>query len=287
MILRKAERKQAKIKMALQGSSGSGKTYSALLLARGLTDDWSKVAVVDTENGSAELYAHLGDFKVINIPSPFTPESYIEAMELCEKSGIEVIILDSISHCWDYLLKYHASLTGNSFANWNKVTPRHDAFINRILQSTCHVVATMRTKQDYVLNTINGKQVPEKVGLKAIQRTGLDYEFTIVFDLDQEHKAKVSKDRTSLFSQTKPFFISEATGLEILEWTLDGTSVESVRALIARAESIQSLRELFEKYRSLYRQLQPDFENRKIQLQNQISSSAKTETNGISNHSIQ
>ena len=199
MEIRKSERTKAKIKLALQGSAGSGKTYSSLLLAKGLTNgDFTKVAIIDTENMSADLYAHLGNYNVVSVESPYSPERYIEAIELCEKAGMEVIILDSISHCWDYLLEVHSNMPGNSFANWGKITPRQNQFINKILGSDCHVISTMRVKQDYVLNQKNGKMVPEKVGLKAVQRNNLDFEFTIVFDIDIRHAAKATKDRTRL-----------------------------------------------------------------------------------------
>jgi hypothetical protein len=219
MNLRPSERKKAKIKMALQGSAGSGKTYSALLLAKGLNnDDFSKVVVIDTENGSADLYAHLGNYNVLTLSPPFTPESYIQAIEVCEKAQMEVIIIDSISHAWDELLDFHANLAGNSFTNWSKVTPRQKAFTDKILQSNAHVIATMRTKQDYVLNQKDGKFIPEKVGLKAVQRDGLDYEFTLVFDIDIKHFVVSSKDRTGLFMGKPEFIISVGTGKVILDW---------------------------------------------------------------------
>ena len=163
MELRNATRKQAKIKLALQGPAGSGKTYSALLLAFGLTNAWNNIAIIDTENHSADLYAHLGNFNVLSLDKPFSPERYIEAIELCEKAGMEVIILDSITHEWDGsggILDVHQAMTGNSFTNWSKVTPRHNAFVQKFLQSECHIIATIRTKQDYVLSEKNGKMVP-------------------------------------------------------------------------------------------------------------------------------
>ena len=226
MQLRQSERRQAKIKMALQGSAGSGKTYSSLLLAKGLTGgNLSKVAIIDTENGSADLYAHLGNYNVLTLAPPFTPENYVKAIEVCEKAGIEVIIIDSLSHAWDELLDFHAKLAGNSFTNWSKITPRLQALINKILQTKAHVIATMRTKQDYVLNQKDGKMIPEKVGLKSVMRDGVDYEFTLVFDVDIKHFAVSSKDRTGLFMGKPEFTISEETGMKILNWCNSGAKL--------------------------------------------------------------
>jgi hypothetical protein len=221
MHLQQAERKRAKIKMALQGPSGSGKTYSALLLAYGLCNDWTKIAVVDTENHSAELYSNLGTYNTVSIAAPFAPEKYIEAITLCQQAGMEVIILDSISHEWDGsggILDIHGNVTGNSFTNWSKLTPRHNAFVQAILQSQTHIIGTIRSKQDYVLSEKNGKMIPEKVGLKGITRDGIDYEFTLVFDLDIKHNATTSKDRTGLYMDKPEFRISSDTGKRIVQW---------------------------------------------------------------------
>lgn len=203
--------------MALQGPAGSGKTYSALLLAYGMTKDWSKIAVIDSENGSADLYANLGGYNVLPI-SDYSPEIYIRAIDICEKAGMQVIIIDSISQSWETLLDEHASMMGNSFTNWGKITPRQNALVQRMLNSKAHVIATMRTKQDYVLNEKNGKMVPEKVGLKSVQRDGIDYEFTLVLDLNQKHKAVASKDRTGLFMDKPEFVIDSVTGESIMNW---------------------------------------------------------------------
>lgn len=242
MQLRTSERKKARIKMALQGCAGSGKTYSSLLLAFGLTNDWNKIAVIDSENGSADLYAHLGSYNVLSLTQELSPEKYIEAIEVCEKAGIEVIILDSISHAWDYLLDVHANMPGNSFTAWGKITPRQNAFIQKILQSTCHIIATMRTKQDYVLSEKNGKMVPEKVGLKSQQRDGVDYEFTLVFDVNIKHFASASKDRTGLFMSKPDFVINQFTGKKILDWCNSGTTLEQIKENIAKANDIEELR---------------------------------------------
>jgi hypothetical protein len=259
MELLQASRKRAKIKMALQGPSGSGKTYSALLLAFGLCNKWSSIAVIDTENHSAELYSHLGNYNVVNIGAPFTPEKYCEAIKLCESSGIEVIIIDSISHEWDGaggVLDIHGNMAGNSFTNWNKITPRHNSFIQRILQSSSHIIATIRSKQDYVLQEKNGKMVPEKVGLRGVTRDGVDYEFTLVFDIDIKHNASASKDRTNLFSDKPEFKISAETGQTILKWcntvTKQHVEVASIPSIeipletqIKNCVTIQALIELY------------------------------------------
>lgn len=252
--------------MALQGASGSGKTMSALLLAYGLCNDWNKILVIDTENGSADLYSNLGTYNVISIAQPFTPEKYIEALQLAKTSDIEVVIIDSISHCWDYLLELHSNMAGNSFTNWGKITPRQNAFINSILQANVHIIATMRVKQDYVLNQKDGKYVPEKIGLKAVQRDGVDYEFTLVFDIDVKHNTTASKDRTNLFVGRPEFRITAATGNEILTWCNSGADHHEIGKLIDGCTSIDDLVELFNAYPSFQQTHAKAFSNKKANL---------------------
>lgn len=273
MEIRKALRRQAKIKLALQGSAGCGKTYSSLLLASGMTG-WEKIAVIDTENHSANLYAHLGDFYVLQLSKPFTPERYIEAMEVCEKAGIEVIIIDSISHEWEGtggILDIHGNMPGNSFTNWAKITPRHNAFVQKILESSCHIICTIRTKTDYVMSEKNGKMVPEKVGLKGITRDGMDYEFTIVFDLDIKHNAVASKDRTGLFMDRPEGVITPEYGKRILQWCNISASLEEVILQVNQAPSIDKLRQIYLEYPEYRKQIEPLAIERKQQLQNGLS----------------
>lgn len=268
MKLQPAQRKRAKIKMGLQGPSGSGKTLGALLTAYGLCGDWSKIAVIDTENHSADLYAHLGDYQVLPLVAPYSPERYASALDLCEKAGVEVVIIDSITHEWENLLDYHASLQGNSFTNWAKVTPRHNDFVQKILQSNCHVISTIRTKQDYVLSEKNGKMVPEKVGLKSIQRDGLEYEFTLVFDLDMKNHATASKDRTGLFFGKPEQKLSVETGNLIKDWCNQGVfvSVEEVDRKIGECKSVGELLDLYKQHMEYRDILKPAFEQRKKQI---------------------
>lgn len=250
MNLRKSNRSQARIRMGMQGPSGSGKTYSSLLLAYGLCNNWNKIAVIDTENQSADLYSHLGDYNVITLKSPYSPERYIEAIQICEKGGIEVIIIDSLSHEWEGeggILEIHAMMAGNSFTNWSKITPRHNALIQKILNSNAHVIATIRSKQDYIITEKSGKSVPEKVGMKGVQRDGLEYDFTIMFELDIYHNAQVSKDRTQLFKVNSPFKISQNTGVLIAEWCAIGAASLTTSLLdkILQCEMLEDLYKLY------------------------------------------
>ncbi len=278
MELRQAERRQAKIKMGLQAPSGAGKTYSALLLAYGLINDWSKIAVIDTENHSADLYAHLGNYKVLALEQPFSPERYIQAIEVCEKAGMEAIIIDSISHEWEGvggILDIHGAMMGNSFTNWAKVTPRHNAFVQKLLQSSSHIIATIRSKQDYVLSEKNGKMVPEKIGLKGVTREGLDYEFTIVLELDLKHQATATKDRTQLFMDKPSFIITPDTGKTIKAWCESGaaptpaaTSVEELKDMVRSTVTVEALTALYRTYPETSKLLIPEFNKRKQEIIN-------------------
>ncbi len=284
MEIRKAQRKAAKIKLALQGPSGSGKTMSALLLASGIAD-WSKIAVIDTENHSADLYAHLGEYNVLQLSKPFTPERYIKAIESCEKADMDVIIIDSVSHEWEGsggILDLHGNMPGNSFTNWAKMTPRHNAFVQKILESKCHIIATIRTKTDYTLTDKNGKMVPEKVGLKGITRDGMDYEFTIVFDLDIKHQANATKDRTGLFMDKPEEVITSAYGKKILDWCNSGVSIDNVKSYISNATSINQLRKIIIDYPEFRDTIEPLAIKRKEELSINVINPIKNSDNGIS-----
>jgi hypothetical protein len=232
MKLIKAEKKKVKIKIGLQGSAGSGKTFSAIKMALGMTKgDPSKIAVIDSENGSASLYSDkFGEFLTLELTAPYTPERCIEAINICEKEkDIEVIIFDSISHEWigeGGMIDLADQMAGNSFTNWGKLTPRHNRFINRILSSQKHMICTMRSKQDYILvENDKGKLAPEKVGMKSVTRDGVDYEFTLSFDIDIKNFAVSTKDRTSIFKNTPEFKITEETGKQIMDWCNDGADL--------------------------------------------------------------
>ena len=236
--LRKAERRKAKLRIGVTAPSGAGKTYSALLMAAGLiNDDWQKIALIDTENGSGDLYAdskEMGPYNVITLEAPFTPERYIEAIQACENAGMKVIIVDSATHEWDGkggCLEIQDQL-GGRYHDWAKVTPRHRKFLDTILQSHCHIITTTRRKQDYdMTKDSNGRVRVEKVGLKEVQREGFEYELTLNFEIDSNHLAKASKDRTGLFADKPEFIITKETGKALKVWAESGAeSLEEIEA---------------------------------------------------------
>lgn len=240
IILRKAERKQAKLRIGISGPSGSGKTKGALLLAKGISSAWSKIAVIDTENGSGELYSNMGDYNVITLQAPFTPERYIESIKACEEAGIETIIIDSATQEWDGkggCLEIQESL-GGRYQDWAKVTPRHQKFISAILESSCHIIATTRRKQDYEMTKdSNGSVKVQKVGLKEVQREGFEYELTLSFDVDIRHNATASKDRTELFADKPAFIITEETGKMLKDWATSGKALPDYTKVKANIKS--------------------------------------------------
>lgn len=272
MKLQKAQRNQVKLRLGLSGASGFGKSYSALLLAYGITNDWTKIAIIDTENNSASLYSHLGDFNVLSLNEPYTPERYIQAIEVCEKEEIEVVIIDSITHEWSGkggCLELHEQL-GGRFQDWAKITPRHQAFIDKILNSNCHIITTVRRKTDYSLDKDgNGKTKVMKLGTKEITRDGFEYELTVNFELiNDNHLVTASKDRTGLFSGKPEFVINSSTGKKLIEWCNLGISVEIAMSEINACENLEGLKHVYSKYPSLQKQIHNAIMNRKNQIEN-------------------
>jgi hypothetical protein len=227
MMFQKAERRKAKLRLGLTGPSGSGKTWGALLIAKGIG---GKIAVIDTERGSASLYTNLVDFDVLELSPPYTPERFIDALKAAEAGGYDTVIVDSITHEWsgvggclELVDKVAAAkFKGNSWSAWNEVTPRHRNLLDAILRSPLHVVVTMRSKTETAQTEENGRKKVVKLGMKAEQRDGFEYEMTTVLDITHEgHFALASKDRTGLFGgDPKP--ISEKTGAMLRDWLESG-----------------------------------------------------------------
>ena len=221
-LFRRAERRKAKLRLAITGPAGSGKTYGALLIAFGIG---GRIALLDTENGSGDLYSSLGVYDICTMSAPFTVQKYIEVIRDAENSGYDTLIIDSISAEWagtGGLLNLHTQMTSssrtNSFSAWGQITPRHNAFIDAMVSSNLHIIATIRSKTEYAqIQNERGKTEVKKMGFGLVQRDGIDYEFTTVFDLSMDHIVTVSKDRTSIFDG-QVFTISEDTGRVLKEW---------------------------------------------------------------------
>lgn len=199
VMFQKAVKSKAKLRLGLIGPSGSGKTYTALRVA---THMGGKIAVIDTEHASASKYADEFEFDTLCLDN-FNPKHYIEAIKAAGEAGYDVLIIDSLSHAWagtdgalELADKNAAKYGGNRFAAWRDVTPLHNQLIEAILSSPCHVIATMRSKMEYIQTTDEkGRTVIRKVGMAPIQREGMEYEFDVVGDLDIDHNFIVSKTR--------------------------------------------------------------------------------------------
>lgn len=242
---KKATKKQSRLRFDIEGPPGSGKTFTALKIATGLCPPGGKIAVVDTERGSASKYSWDPDLHPAGTPVPdgrfvfevleldnFAPVKYVEAIQLADSLGFDVIVIDSLSHAWnakggaldmaDKIAK--KSTSGNTFNAWKDVTPEQNKMVDSILQSKAHVIVTMRVKTDYVIekDERTGKMAPRKVGLAAVQREGMDYEFDVVGRMDQNHSMLVTKTRCSAIADA--FIENPGTELAhvLRDWLTDG-----------------------------------------------------------------
>lgn len=257
----KAERKKSKLRLALCGISGSGKTLGALFIAKGIG---GKIAVIDTEAGSASLYSddkkYDLTFDTFELSAPFSPDRYIQAIKYAESAGYTTLIIDSLSHAWsgeggildmqDKATK--ASSSKNSYYAWRDVTPLHNKLVDAMLQSSMHIICCMRCKASHETIIENGKAKPVKVGLAPIQRDGLEYEFTIVLDLDREsHLYTASKDRTNLFEGSHEK-ITEETGKKLMQWLNSGKDLPTQEEMIDNIKKSSSLDELKQSFSIAY-----------------------------------
>ena len=204
--IKRAKRSGTKARIGIVAPSGAGKTFTALRLARGLVGPQGRILVLDTEHGSASKYADdpdiAGAFDVVE-PVEYSPQVYIDVLELAAREKYDAVILDSLTHAWsgkggalEMVDAAAARSKGNSYAAWRNVTPVHNRMIDAIISAPLHVIATMRSKTEYIVDTDkNGRSVPRKVGMAPIQRDGMEYEFDIVGDMDHDHNFVVTKTR--------------------------------------------------------------------------------------------
>ena len=240
MGFQRATKKQAKARIGLIGPSGSGKTYTALRLA---TNMGMRVALIDTERGSAAKYADKFVFDTMELID-YNPQNYINGIKEAEAAGYDVLIIDSLSHAWsgtggilDIVDTATAkSRSGNAFTTgWREATPIHNKLIDSILGANMHIIATMRSKTEYVIEDDGkGGKKPRKVGMAPVQRDGMEYEFDIVADMDQEHNLIISKTRCDLLDGKVFHKPGEDLAAIIMQWLSDGEEVDPLTFEVRR-----------------------------------------------------
>lgn len=254
ITLKKAQRKRIKLKIGMAAPSGGGKTASSLILAYGLlkgehpdwsdTEIWDRIVIIDTENGSGELYANckigeteIGAYNAVSIEPPYEPQKYIEAMTACKEAGMEVCIVDSLTHAWNGqggLLEKQSNIakrTGNGFTAWKDISPLYQKLVDTILQTDMHFICTMRSKTEYVQEKDEkGRVAIKKKGLSPEIRSGAEYEFSMFLELDTDHQAFVSKDRTGVIDG-QYFIVTPEIGKRLAKW-LDGGAPETTKPVV-------------------------------------------------------
>ena len=225
----KAVREKIYTKIALMSPSGGGKTYSALRLATGMADELEKlngirpkILMANTEGSRGRYYANEFDYDIIDLVEPFIPEQFTEAVDYAISEGYGILVMDSTSHEWEGkggCLELHQK-AGGKYQDWKFVTPRHDAFINRLATSPIHIIATMRGKDQYDMEKDDkGKTTVKKLGVGAKQRDGFEFEFTCTFTIDSKsHTAETQKDNTHIFENDASVMLTENHGRKIVQW---------------------------------------------------------------------
>lgn len=227
----KAKKEQVWLKVLLSGASGSGKSYSALRVAKGIADKCgSRIAYIGTEGSRNKYYASSFDYDLLELEDPFTIDKYVEAIDMAIDAGYKVLIIDSLTHEWLWLNDTHDKMPGNSFQNWGKLKPKHREFMDKILTCPIHVVATSRSKDEWVLETDSkGKQIPRKVGLGSQQDKNITYEYTVSLVIEQDtHIAHADKDNTKIFDGRYDV-LTEKDGEALYVWANDSDIPPTVR----------------------------------------------------------
>lgn len=288
-MFRKAERKRAKLRLALYGITNSGKSYAALAIATGMG---GKIAVIDTESGRGDLHAGKFDYDIMRLDAPFHPSKYVNAIKKAEEAGYDILIIDSLSHAWSGeggVLSVVDQSGNNKFGGWKDATPLHNSLIDTITQSKMHIIVTMRAKTEWALElNEKGKHAPRKVGLGFVQRDGVDYEFTVVMQMSPEkNMAFVEKDNTENYNQQsiKP---SPEMGKKFIAWLNEGTVDKDKEEFIEHllpdilqeihlAESLEELETAFVTYKGYAKKYPDEFiqiieakDQRKIDLKSVI-----------------
>lgn len=221
-MFKKATKHQSRLRLALSGPSGCGKTYSALNIAQHLG---RRIAVIDTEHGSASKYADRFEFDVCELKDCH-PGNYINLLREAAQAEYEVIIIDSLSHAWFWELD-QTSQAQNSFAAWGDVRKLERALVQEMLGSPAHIIGTMRTKTEWVLEEDQkGRTAPRKVGMAPIQASGIEYEFDLAGEMDLNHILSISKSRCPALANTTHANPGESLADTLMLWLSDGSPME-------------------------------------------------------------
>lgn len=253
-MFKKAIKKNLKLRLATFGTSGSGKTYSALRIATGLASkEGGRIAFIDTERGSASRYADSFDFDVLEVSNP-NIETTVNAINAA--NGYSVLIIDSLSHPWKELLSEIEKIAktkyrGNTWSAWSEGTPMQDKLVNAILDFKGHVIATMRSKTEWATekDERTGKSKPVRIGLTPEQGKGIEYEFDMLLEINTEHCGSVLKDRTGKFQDATIQMPDENFGIELHAWLNSGIDlVEAAKKAIETTTTISGLTTVFMSY---------------------------------------
>lgn len=230
---KKATKSAARLRLGLIGPAGSGKTYTALRIAAGLG---GRIAVIDTERGSASLYAgERGiEFDAIELAT-YEVDKFIDGIKDAVDGGYSVLIIDSLSHAWagkGGILEFvdnagKRNQGGGNFGAWREATPRHNQLVDAILGAPIHIICTLRSKVEYVVENVGGRNQVRKVGLQPVQRDGLEYEFTVVGDVTQEHDLVVTKTRAAFLKDQVIREAGEQLGKDLAAWLSDGVPAQA------------------------------------------------------------
>ena len=265
--IRKAVREQVYTKIALMGSSGCGKTYSALRLATGmkkrldeLNGGNAKILLANTEGSRGVYYANEFEYDIADLEPPYNPEAYIELIEDAIEAKYDILIIDSASPEWEGkggCLELH-SMLGGKLQDWASISPRHEKFLDAIEKSSIHIIATLKGKDQYEIDKDDkGKVSVKKLGLGTRQREGFEYRFTCTFAIDQaSHSAVAQKDNTHIFENTTGEILSEKYGVKIIDWANSSDVEPSKNYVIANtAEQKEQQNALFEETRNKIKEI--------------------------------
>ena len=232
-----ATKEQSKLRLAIFGTSGSGKTFTSLRIATGMG---GKIAVVDTERGSASKYADRFTFDVLELLEKDI-DTYCAAIDAADEAGYDILIIDSLSHAWRELLEEVDRLAktkyrGNTWSAWSEGTPKQQRFVDAILDFNGHIIATMRTKTEWTTTTDRGKMKPVRVGLAPVQGKGIEYEFDLLMDISPDHNVHILKDRTGKYQDKIIEKPGEDLGAELTAWLSEGALAKKRPAKKPKAE---------------------------------------------------